>query len=140
VPEAALDLYAGSGALGLEALSRGCVRALFVEEHAHTARLIRDNARALGFEGSAQVSQTRVRDFLRKPPDMRFGWVFIDPPYAETAELEAALEGVAPLVTEGGMVVAEHDSKHGPRDTHGALALSDRRRYGQTALSFYEAS
>jgi 16S rRNA (guanine966-N2)-methyltransferase len=140
VPESVLDLYAGSGALGLEALSRGCQRATFVEEHAPTAKLIRENARQLGFDAASQIISSRVRDFLRKPPGTRFGWIFLDPPYAATQELDAALDAVGALLEAGGVAIAEHDSKGNPRDAHGVLALSDRRRYGQTALSFYEAS
>jgi len=139
-PERVLDLYAGSGALGLEALSRGAKHALFVEEDVKTVEIIRANARELGVESSCQIVCSRVRDWLRKsPPKVPFGWIFLDPPYAAD-ELDRALDLVdgATLVEAGGLVIAEHEWKTGPKEQHGRLALSDRRRYGQTALSFFE--
>jgi 16S rRNA (guanine966-N2)-methyltransferase len=140
VPERVLDLYAGSGALGLESLSRGARSVLFVEEDPKTVDIIRANAHELGVAGSCQVVTARVRDWLRKsPPQERFGWVFLDPPYAAD-ELDRALTLVdgAKLLDAGGVVIAEHEWKTGPKEQYGRLALSDRRRYGQTALSFFE--
>jgi 16S rRNA (guanine966-N2)-methyltransferase len=145
-PARVLDLYAGSGALGLEALSRGAREAVLVEEHPPTARLIRENAKSLGFDAAVRVVCARVRDVLRRPPpDLAaapFGWVFLDPPYSAGAagELDAALGalGEAGFVEAGGVAVAEHAWRSNPKDLHGGLALSERRRYGQTALSFYQ--
>ncbi len=139
-PDAVLDLYAGSGALGLESLSRGAGRAVFVEEHPATAKLIGENAEVLGFTAATRVVCAKVRVFLRRPTGDRFGWIFLDPPYRESAELDQALDLLSPLLEPGGVVVAEHEHKANPRDVHGTLALSDRRRYGQTAVSFYEAA
>jgi 16S rRNA (guanine(966)-N(2))-methyltransferase RsmD len=135
-PASALDLYAGSGALGLEALSRGAGRVTFVEQHGATCDLIRDNAEALGFAARAIILCKRVMDFMRAHQNERFGWIFVDPPY-ESRELKRVLDNLGPLVAPGGLVVAEHSSHEEPGETHGGLALADRRRYGQTALSFY---
>jgi 16S rRNA (guanine(966)-N(2))-methyltransferase RsmD len=140
VPERVLDLYAGSGALGLEALSRGARDAVFVEEDARTVELIRQNARDLGLQDACRVVGARVREWLRKsPPNFQFGWIFLDPPYASD-ELDRALELLdeAALLQPGGVAVAEHEWRTAPSERHGGLALSDRRRYGQTALSFFE--
>ncbi|HWE31437.1 MAG TPA: 16S rRNA (guanine(966)-N(2))-methyltransferase RsmD [Polyangia bacterium] len=138
-PARVLDLYAGSGALGLEALSRGAGAALFVDADGDACDLIRANADALGLHAEVKCSQ--VVRWLVKEAGGKFGWVFADPPYGshQTGELEKAIELVAEkaLVDNGGILVAEHEWRHAPEDRYGPLALFDRRRYGQTAVSFY---
>jgi len=136
-PERVLDLFAGSGALGLEAVSRGVGRAVFVEQHAATARLIRDNARELGFDGQIDVRSQRVDDFLARTSPTPFGWIFLDPPYADAAGLGRALGALGPFVDDSSLVIAEHDGKLQPAESYAGLALCDRRRYGQCAVSFY---
>ncbi len=138
VPERVLDLYAGSGALGLEALSRGARAAVFVDESGAACEAIRDNARALAFDGAARVEKKRALDFLRTASDDggRFGWIFLDPPYA-AGEMDRALAALGRLLDEDGLVIAEHEWRAAPKDEHESLALADRRRYGQTAVSFY---
>jgi 16S rRNA (guanine966-N2)-methyltransferase len=133
VPERALDLYAGSGALGLEALSRGCGSVTFVEQHAATCALIRDNAAELGFQDRVNILCKRTIDFMRAHQNEQFGWIFVDPPY-ESRELPRVLDGLAPLLAPDGLAIVEHSSREDPK---AGLALVDRRRYGQTALSFY---
>jgi len=137
-PERVLDLYAGSGALGLEALSRGARRAVFVDDARATCDLIRRNAEELGLAPSVRVDCTRVADWLKRPSEKGFGLVFLDPPYAG-GELERALRllSTADLLAPGALVVCEHEWRTPPSERHGTLALSDQRRYGQTALSFY---
>ncbi len=138
-PARVLDLYAGSGALGLEALSRGAGAAQFVDADRDACDLIRKNADALGLR--ADVTCSPVVRWLAKEAGGTFGWIFLDPPYAshETGELEKALDlvGKKALVDASGIVVAEHDWRTAPEDRYGPLALFDRRRYGQTAVSFY---
>jgi 16S rRNA (guanine(966)-N(2))-methyltransferase RsmD len=138
-PAQVLDLYAGSGALGLEALSRGAGRALFIDADRDACDLVRANADALGLV--AEVRCIPVVRWLVKEGGPGYGWIFLDPPYAshETGELEKALELIAKkgLLDPGGVVVAEHEWKSAPDDRYGTLALFDRRRYGQTAVSFY---
>lgn len=141
-PARVLDLYAGSGALGLEALSRGAEAATFVDADREACELVRANAAALGLPATVVCSP--VVRWLAKGAGGAFGWVFADPPYGshETGELDKALGLVADkgLVAAGGVVVAEHDWRHAPPERCGrgaALALFDRRRYGQTAVSFY---
>jgi 16S rRNA (guanine(966)-N(2))-methyltransferase RsmD len=138
-PPRVLDLYAGSGALGLEALSRGAGSALFVDAERDVCDLIGDNAMALGLPG--QVKCMQVVRWLVKEAGGEFGWIFLDPPYDshETGELGKALELVAKkgLLAVGGVAVAEHEWRHAPDESYGTLALLDRRRYGQTAVSFY---
>jgi 16S rRNA (guanine966-N2)-methyltransferase len=139
VPARALDLYAGSGALGLEALSRGASHALFVDVDGDACDLIVENAAALGL--TAEVKRMPVVRWLSKEAGGVWGWIFLDPPYGshETGELDKALDLVdrKGLVARDGVVVAEHEWRHAPDERYGKLALFDRRRYGQTEVSFY---
>lgn len=133
-----LDLYAGAGALGLEALSRGAARAVFVDRAADAVRCVRDNVRALGWEDRARVIQSDVGAALGRLAE-RFAWVFVDPPYASDEAprtLDALGDGA--LLDDGAVVVVEHDRRRAPDDGYGVLARSDRRRYGDTEVSFYE--
>ena len=137
-----LDLYAGSGALGIEALSRGARAAVFVErEHAALAAL-RRNLREMGLEERGTVVAADVCTALRRLSgrDERFCWVFLDPPYAkETEGVLAELSGTD-LLTSCAVVVVEHDRRHRPPASAGSLFLTDRRQYGDTELSFYRCS
>lgn len=131
---AVLDLYAGSGALALEALSRGCARATCVEADRRAAEAIRENAEALGFGGQVEVRQGRVEDLAARLPG-GYALAFVDPPYADGPAAALALLGA--LLAPGGRAVAEHDAKAPPPDRVGPLALEDRRRYGGTGISIY---
>jgi 16S rRNA (guanine966-N2)-methyltransferase len=132
VPERVLDLYAGTGAMGLEALSRGAREAVFVESDPQACALIRENAAALGFTTAAQVIEKKV---LSYSPEGSFGWIFLDPPYA-SHELEKALRRLPPHLGDGGLAVAEHEWRKAPAAQAG-LALDELRRYGQTAVSIF---
>jgi 16S rRNA (guanine966-N2)-methyltransferase len=130
-----LDLYAGTGALALEALSRGCERAVCVEEDRAAAEVVRRNAEGCGFAGRVEVVRARVEQAVARLPAGGFDLVFIDPPYA--AGPEAALVASERITRAGGRVVAEHDARRPPADAYGALQLSDRREYGDTGVSIY---
>jgi 16S rRNA (guanine966-N2)-methyltransferase len=138
-PAKVLDLYAGSGALGLEALSRGAGAALFVDADGDACDLVRANGEALGLHGEVKCSP--VVRWLVKEAGGTFGWIFLDPPYDshQTGELDKAMGLIAEkrLLDAGGILVAEHEWRHAPEDRYAPLALFDRRRYGQTAVSFY---
>ena len=134
---AALDLFAGTGALGFEALSRGAASAVFVESHRSAAQaLARSLARAgLGERGSV------VRGFLPAAAaslEGPFDLVFLDPPYDSDRAL-ATLGAVAPLLAAGGLVVYEHRSRYNPPQRPPGLTLTDRRVYGDTAVAFFLA-
>jgi 16S rRNA (guanine(966)-N(2))-methyltransferase RsmD len=131
---AVLDLYAGSGAMGIEALSRGAATAVFVDQSAAAARCILANARALGLEDRVRVLRADVEATVGRLAE-RFELVFIDPPYAAGAE--GALAALPPLVDAGGLVVVEHDRRRPPADRYDDLTRFDRRRYGDTEVSFY---
>ncbi len=135
-----LDLFAGTGAVGLEALSRGAAHAVFVEKSPEAVRLVRENIRRLGCESQAEVVEgdalAAVRALARR--GRRFDLVFVGAPYGSglahrTAEL---LGEVAPLVP-GAVVVVESFHKEPVADRYGPLVLEWRRAYGETVLSLY---
>jgi 16S rRNA (guanine966-N2)-methyltransferase len=132
---AVLDLYAGSGALALEALSRGFARAVCVEEERAAAEAIARNAAACGFAERVEVRREPVERALARLPRGAFALAFLDPPYA--AGPEAALAALPPLLAPGATAVAEHDRRRPPAEAYGALALVDRRAYGDTGISIY---
>lgn len=138
-----LDLYAGSGAVGLEALSRGAAGVVFVEQHRPAAALVRENVKALQFPGRAAVHQEDAYAFLRRarPPADAFDIVFLDPPYAG-GDVTPALEmiGAGDLLSARGVVVVESARGTPPPESAGDLQLVKRRHYGDTTLSFYEIS
>jgi 16S rRNA (guanine966-N2)-methyltransferase len=137
-----LDLYAGTGALGIEALSRGAHRAVFVERDHQALVVLRRNLRELGLEDRSSVVGAEVCSALRRLANHgeRFSWVFLDPPYAkETEGVLAELSG-GDLLTSCAVVILEHDRRHRPAGTVGGLFQTDRRQYGDTELSFFRRS
>ncbi len=135
--ERVLDLYAGSGALGLEALSRGAATAVLVERDREAAKICTENAATLGYGGRAEVVRAEVPAALGRIAGP-FDLVFVDPPYAlgpgEALQLLAARGLVAP----GGLVVAEHGKREETAAAYGDLVRMDLRRFGDTAVSFFE--
>jgi 16S rRNA (guanine966-N2)-methyltransferase len=137
-----LDLYAGTGAVGLEALSRGAAQALLVEADARAARVIRDNARHLGLAG-AEVAAERVQRLVAgPPPGPPFDLVFADPPYQlPDAELNAVLAGLAGngWLTPGAVVVVERRRTAAEPVWPVPLKSAKLRRYGDTSLWYGHA-
>jgi 16S rRNA (guanine966-N2)-methyltransferase len=141
-PGPVLDLYAGTGALGMEALSRGAPEAVFVERDTAALSALRRNLRETGFEGRATVFGGDVRGALRRLAgrEEKFSWVFLDPPYIkETEGVLGELAG-SDLLTACAVVIVEHDKRHPSPESIGCLFLTDRRQYGDTELSFYRCS
>jgi 16S rRNA (guanine966-N2)-methyltransferase len=132
---AVLDLYAGTGALALEALSRGCERAVCVERDRGAAEALRGNAERCGFADRVEIRREGVEAALPRLPAGAFALAFLDPPY--DLGPEPALAALAPLLAEGGVAVAEHGAKRPPAERYGRLTLADRREYGDTAISIY---
>jgi len=135
-----LDLFAGTGALGLEALSRGASHGVFVESDRAALLALRENVRALGFEAASVViaqRAERVVEALKGPFDV----VLCDPPYAlvREPELAALLSKVAAHCHAEATIVLEHDAKDPPPSILGAI-VTFTRRYGDTGLTFYEVS
>jgi 16S rRNA (guanine966-N2)-methyltransferase len=132
-----LDLYAGTGALGLEALSRGAEWVDFVERDPACCALIRQNLAATGLAGRARVYCLPVRKAL-PILEGRYDIILLDPPYggAEAEKTLQALGRTPRLVGEA--VVVEHSTRQNPASCYGSLALLKRRRYGDTSLSIYK--
>ncbi len=133
-----LDLYAGTGAVGIEALSRGAGRVVFVEENHLRVNIIKEFVDRFGFAGKALVVRSRVRDFLEKNED-RFNLIFLDPPYAseETMQTIALIDELG-TSEEDGIIIAEHPSKRELGEQAGELRLKKIYKYGDTALSLYK--
>lgn len=141
VPEAQfLDLFAGTGAVGLEALSRGAAHAVFVDVSARAARLIEENIRRLGCADRSEVIVGDVFAAARSlaQDGRRFDLVFVGAPYGSglSAQAVQALAELRPLAP-GAMVVAETFHKEPIADRYGVLTLELRRTYGETVLSFF---
>ena len=134
-----LDGYAGTGAVGIEAISRGASFVTFVESDARAERLIRANLAHCGvLEGYAIIRASAPRAFrtlASAPGFVPFDIVLLDPPY--DTRPEAALEDVEALVAETGVVVLEHAHRTTPPDTRGRLTRTRDLRAGDSALAFY---
>jgi 16S rRNA (guanine966-N2)-methyltransferase len=135
-----IDLYAGTGTVGLEALSRGAGRSVFVEPDELRIRTIKNNVLRLGFFEQAVVSKGRAYEFLQKASAENKGFdiFFIDPPY-DSEEIEKILPvlGEAGLVNEDGVVIVEHFFKRHVPEKSGRLKIKRSYRYGDTMLTLY---
>jgi 16S rRNA (guanine966-N2)-methyltransferase len=137
-----LDLFAGSGAAGIEALSRGAAAAIFVEHDRTAVQVIHANLDRtdLAATGRATVERADALKWLRDPERRReppLDIALVDPPYDDTAAMTAALEALVPLLAAHGRVVAKHFWRTPPPATVGLLASERERRFGDTALTFY---
>jgi len=136
-----LDAYAGSGLLGLEALSRGAEEVWFVERDPEVVRVLRGNVERLGLEECCSVVSGRVLHILRggRLPG-GFDLVLADPPY-ESGEARALLSRVRPVMSASGTLVLERPARSRPAPPAGeGLRLTRSRRYGETRLDFYAVS
>jgi 16S rRNA (guanine(966)-N(2))-methyltransferase RsmD len=134
-----LDLYAGSGAMALEALSRGAATATLVERDPKAVRLIEANARTCRVSDSVQIMRADVDSALRKMSvNDPFDLIFLDPPY-DRGLATSALELIDQqgLLAQNGIVCAECDRKEDIPQQIGTLSLIDSRRYGLTAVHFF---
>lgn len=147
LPEARfLDLFAGSGAAGIEALSRGAAFAVFVERDRVAAAAIDENLRRAGFgQAAAKVTRSTVEAYLAggATDDGPFDVVFIDPPYRDTGSsgrILAVLGGPdgRRILAHGAIVVVKHFWRDAPPPGVGLLASHRGRRFGETALTFYD--
>lgn len=130
----AVDLFAGSGQLGIEALSRGAAECVFIDRNLQAAEVVRRNLKAAGLYASAHVLTTDAMLFLERGRE-RFDLAFLDPPYA-SGLLPDALARLAPLIDAGGTVVCESDRDQAP-DEVGGLKLQKTYRYGRVYIWLY---
>ena len=133
-----LDLYAGSGALGIEALSRGAAEAVFVDSDRRSTEAVRQNLEAVGIEAS--VRRQDALAFLRsgrRRDGRRFHLIFVDPPYSSADRLAGPLSQALPAVaTPEARIVTESDKRRPLRLT---LPLADERTYGDTRIAVHRA-
>lgn len=139
-----LDLYAGSGALGLEAASRGATLVTMVEDHPGALKAITANITAispvLAHTPELHAQKTTVSSFLRGNPSVAYDLVFIDPPYElESVALDRVLSDLLPWLAPGAWVMLERSTRSTPPQWPSGLGAIDTKKYGETTLYFAEA-
>ena len=140
-----LDVFAGTGAVGIEALSRGALEVVFIENHAPAAVLIRRNLASLAITSGAQVLALDALRALEKiahkhkATDAPFDFVFVDPPYAAAEEYQRVMKflSTAPFVSPGTIVIAEHSRKFELAEEFASLERVRVLKQGDAVLSFY---
>ncbi len=141
-----LDLYAGSGAVGIEAMSRGAAPVTFVERAPAALKVLDGNLARLGIGEDVLVHRKSVRSFLRSvvqagPNPERYELVFADPPYDEADEYATSLGLIGgsaqAILAPGALVIAEHRSKFALNERYGNLRRTRLLEQGDAALSFY---
>ena len=136
-----LDLYAGTGNLTIEALSRGAAEAILVDSSAKSAKAIRENLRRLNLVARTKVWVTPVARAARLLANRgeTFDMIFLDPPYGQRL-VEKTLRAIAEggLLRESGVLMAEHSIRDPIEQSYGSLISHDQRRYGDTLLSFFK--
>ncbi len=135
-----LDLFAGTGALALEALSRGAASAMLVEEEPAALAVLRRNVALLGVADRVHIIPAPVQAALKRleAAGERFELIFLDPPYGRgLAGATLELLGAGSLTGRGARVVAELHQREVPPPTAGRVRLTDLRRYGDTQVAFY---
>jgi len=135
-----LDLYAGTGSVGIEALSRGASSAVFVDNDRSAVKTIEENLKTTGFTKQTQIVRADVRDFIRRPASTPYEIVYIAPPqykglWRETLSL---LDANAEHVALDGLVIVQIDPQEKTDVTLNVLSAYDERRYGNTLLCFFE--
>lgn len=140
-----VDLFAGTGAIGIEALSRGASEVVFVENHAPATALIRRNLESLGIrKGATVLAADAIRGVEKlaskvESKTSRYDYIFLDPPYAAAKDYGRVLEslGSGNLLAPGGVVIAEHRRSFELPEEAGALRRYRILKQGDAALSFY---
>ncbi|MEQ1946369.1 MAG: 16S rRNA (guanine(966)-N(2))-methyltransferase RsmD [Bryobacteraceae bacterium] len=127
------DLYAGTGAVGIEAISRAAAKAIFVESDRSALHAIRDNLKSLGIEGRAEVRQARASQMIAR---LRADVVFLDPPYKLEAEYRTCLDLLGANAPE--LVIVQHSPRLKLEETYGGLHRVRELKQGDNMLSFYE--
>ncbi|MCL5671332.1 MAG: 16S rRNA (guanine(966)-N(2))-methyltransferase RsmD [Acidobacteria bacterium] len=137
-----MDAYAGSGAIGLEALSRGAGEVVFVEHHRAASKMIRKNLDALKIQGSFRLMTSKVLTAFEKLEDegASFDFVFLDPPYDEISEYHHGLRqlGRSSLIRPSSLVIAEHSRHQILEERYAQLARVRTIRHGDVILTFYQ--
>jgi 16S rRNA (guanine966-N2)-methyltransferase len=136
-----LDLFAGTGAIGIEAISRGARMAYFVESSKRAARAIRDNLASLHIEEGFEIIEREAVTALRILDSQAVvcNFCYLDPPYRKMGDYEQVLGFLSQsrLVASGGLVIAEHDKHFDPGEVFGSLRRRRKLQQGDAVLSFY---
>lgn len=139
-----LDLYAGTGAVGVEALSRGAAHVTSVESDAEALTLLRRNIMDCGITENMTICAHRVQHFLNRPDRWEgpYQLIFADPPYAVTHEFTALLSGITTnrLFADDAWLIIEHANRTSLPSSLGSAIRTRQYRYGDTALSLYSIS
>ncbi len=130
-----LDLFAGSGQLGIEALSRGAKNAAFVDSSKKSIDIIRQNIENTGFEKNSVVLNTDAVSFLRTRAD-KYDIAFLDPPY-RTGLLQKALDGIDRVMSDGAVIVAECPADEEFPENAGTFKKTKEYKYGKIKLALY---
>lgn len=134
-----LDVFAGTGSLGLEAVSRGASCAVFIENNSKAIRIIRENIKICGFKDACRLIPKHVNVALKllHREERKFQLIFIDPPYLKNlVNPTIQLINEHDLLQKGGLIITEHHPKEPLKDLPGDLSISDERKYGQTYVTF----
>lgn len=135
-----LDLFAGTGGIGIEACSRGASQLVFIDESAKSINVLKDNLDKLNILDKVEVYNTDYINAINKlaSDNRKFDIIFIDPPYskgfAQNALVHIFENGV---LKEEGIIITEHDLQDKMPETTGTLSLQRQKKYGNTMLSFY---
>lgn len=138
-----IDLFAGTGAVGIEALSRGAARVFFVESAPAAARLIRDNLASLDITtGFDLIQSDALKAVQTLPASATADFIFLDPPYKNAQDYQRALALLAdsPLAKDSTVVIAEHEKRFDPGEDFNPLKRYRKLVQGDAALSFYRRS
>ena len=137
-----LDLFAGTGAVGVEALSRGAASVTFVEQSAQTMAILESNCRNMGIDRQAHRVRAKVSQWLQRTKSgEQYDWIFLDPPWDDTNAYTQTLETLGTtacsLLQDDAWVIAEHRRKSALKDSYGCLKRWRILEQGDAALSFY---
>ncbi len=133
-----LDLFGGTGGIGIEALSRGAAQVFLVDDSRESLETIRHNLEQAGL-GDAQVVASRAESFLKKTTD-QFDIIFLDPPYSQEQEPLLQLVSGSGVLKQDSIVVFEHFKKERSPKAAGSLVLDREAVYGDTVLAFYRTN
>lgn len=130
-----LDLFAGSGQLGIEAISRGAKKAVFVDSSIASINVVKDNIKTVGFEDKSLVVNMPNSAFLRSTKET-FDIALLDPPY-EHKLIQKSLPALVEKMSEQGVIVCEHESKCALPEQVGDFVIARQKKHGRTALTIY---
>jgi 16S rRNA (guanine966-N2)-methyltransferase len=133
-----LDLFAGAGGIGIEALSRGASHCTFVERWPQAFSCLEYNLKQLCFKNSSLVVKDDAMNFINKGLNKKYNIVFLDPPYEKKELLITILKKINNLLEKEGIVIVETESKYSLPMEYAALQLTKMRRYGDTQVGFYK--